>query len=81
MAIVKLKPRRVKASEVGLQIPANVNRKLFEQGFSRGMQSNTLTIFKASYRAGFRAAKLKLRALRRQQGIMDFPLRAKMSVG
>lgn len=81
MAVIKLKPRRVQASEVMVQVPARVDRALFEQGYSRGMQSNTLTIFKASYRAGFRAAKLKLRELRRQQGIVDFPMRAKMSVG
>lgn len=81
MAIIKFKTRRPHASEVGLHIPTHVDKKLFEQGFSRGMQSNTLTIFKASYRAGFRAAKLTLRELRRQQGIVDFPVRAKMSIG
>lgn len=81
MALVKLKPRAARAHEVGIQIPNHVDRELFQQGFDYGMRSNTLTIFKASYRAGFRAAKLKLRELRRQQGIVDFPMRSKMSVG
>lgn len=81
MAVIKLKTRGPKASEVGVHAPTHLDRELFEQGFSRGMQSSTLTIFKASYRAGFRAAKLKLRELRRQRGIIDFPMRAKMSIG
>jgi len=81
MALVRLKSRTARATEVGIHIPANVDKELFQQGFDYGMRSNTLTIFKASYRAGFRAAKLRLRELRHQQGIVDFPMRAKMSVG
>lgn len=81
MAVVKaLKPRLPEPAEVGVVVPTNVDKQLFEAGFRQGMSSNVLVEFRASFRAGFRAAKLHLRELRRAQGVVDLPRAQKMLV-
>ena len=80
MAIVKaLKTRLPTPAEVGIVVPDHIDKSLFEAGFQHGLHSNELVEFKASFRAGFRAAKLHLRDLRRAQGVVDFPARQKMT--
>jgi hypothetical protein len=79
-ALASLKRRAPAPTEVGVLVPTKVDKKLFEEGFSHGMASNELTVFKASFRAGFREAKRYLRELRRQQGVVEFPLRARLSI-
>jgi len=69
----------MKPEEVRIQIPKSVNRQLYEAGFEHGMKSNNLSIFKASYSAGFRAAKLYLKELREQQGVVHFPFKGKIN--
>jgi len=61
--------------DYGITIPATLNREEFLKGFAHGMKSNKLTIFKKSYCAGFRTAKLLSTELRKQQGIIDFPFK------
>lgn len=78
--VVKLKPTLPSATELVVQLPATLNKQLFQSGYEHGMRSNTLTNFKASYRAGFRAAKQHLRELRESQGISPFPTRTKCVV-
>jgi hypothetical protein len=66
--------------ELGLKIPATLRTDRFCQGFAhalRGGQLNQVEYFRLSFRLGFRAAKLYLRAERRRRGILDFPMRAR----
>ena len=46
-------------TEVGLI--RGCNKELFREGYEHGLKSNVLTNFKASYREGFRKAKLEIR--------------------
>ena len=62
-----------RTSEVSVTLPPHIDEALFTSGFEHGLRSNTLTNFKASYRAGFREAKRVLREQRRQQGIIEVP--------
>jgi hypothetical protein len=55
----------------------------YQAGFThamRGGQLDKIEYFRLSFREGFRAAKLQMRALRRKQGIVDFPLQGRMKV-
>lgn len=76
-AVLKFKPQSPMADEIEIRLPSTVNKSLFKSGFDHGMRSNTLTNFKASYRAGFRAAKLYIRELNATQGIHSMPRRSK----
>ena len=67
----------MKPQDFGIDIPNTLKEEDFCAGFEHGMQSNTLTKFKMSYRMGFRTAKLLLRELRKQQGVLQFPMKAK----
>jgi hypothetical protein len=68
-------------AEVGIVIPTHLREDRFCQGFDhalRGGQITRVEHLKLSFREGYRCGKLYLRALRRRQGIMDFPMRARV---
>jgi hypothetical protein len=72
--------------DVGISIPPNLITDRFEAGFRHGLEGRTLNQvphLRKSFREGFRAAKLYLRWLRRQNGVLEFPARhhMKTSVG
>lgn len=73
-----------KATEVLTGIPTHVKRDLFEDGFQHSIRGGQLTDpkvhFKMSFREGFRAGRLYLKELRRQQGVVEFPLQGKIKV-
>lgn len=62
----------------GIKVPVDLDEQLFRAGFAHGMMSNQLTIFKKSYCEGFRIAKLLCKELRKEQGIIDFPMKARI---
>ena len=70
----------MKPQDFGIKIPANLVKEDFVAGFEHGIKSNTLTKFKLSYRMGFRTAKLLLIELRKQQGVLQFPMKAKFKL-
>lgn len=64
--------------EIGLQIPPHLIADRFSAGFDHGLKGGQLDhieYFRRSFRLGFRAAKLYLREVRRQRGILQFPMR------
>lgn len=66
--------------DLGLKIPATLRRERFCRGFEHALKGGHLTeveYFRLSFRLGFRAAKLYLREVRRQRGILEFPLRTR----
>ncbi|GMQ95267.1 MAG: hypothetical protein BMS9Abin13_380 [Patescibacteria group bacterium] len=77
MSKIRSLPSRVRAKEVGLTIPPNMNPELYRAGYEHGLKSNTLTNFKASYRAGFRCAKLEQKAKSR---VASLPQKMKFMV-
>ena len=64
--------------DFGITIPTDLIESRFREGFADGMTSNTLSKFKKSYREGFRAAKLLCKELRKQQGVLTFPMKARV---
>ena len=67
--------------DIGLNVPPDLRENRFNAGFKRALKGGHLTqveYFRRSFRLGFRAAKLYLREVRRKQGILQFPMRAKM---
>ena len=67
--------------ELGIRVPRHLRKDRFNQGFEhalKGGQLHRVEYLKLSFREGFRAAKLYLRGVRRQQGIVDFPLKAQV---
>ena len=70
-------------AEVSVVAPPSLQRDRYEAGFAHAMTGGKLDrieYFKLSFREGFRAAKLHLRALRRRQGIIDFPMQGKLKI-
>jgi hypothetical protein len=66
--------------ELGFRIPAHVARDRFCAGFAHALKGGQLTrveYLRLSFREGFRCAKLYLRLLRRQRGLLEFPARYK----
>lgn len=64
--------------EAGIRIPSYVMEDRFCAGFRHGLQGghlNKVAYMRLSFREGYRAAKLYLRALRRSRGILEFPAR------
>ena len=80
-AVVKFSLPYPPPVEVNIKIPSHLDKQLFQNGFDHGLQSNELTCFKASYRAGFREAKLYLRQAQQSQGILELPKRSRCRVG
>ncbi|HEB58885.1 MAG TPA: hypothetical protein ENJ01_06680 [Gammaproteobacteria bacterium] len=69
-------------ADVGLRIPPNLIARRFEEGFQHalaGGQIRSADQLRLSFREGYRAGKLYLKALRRRQGIVEFPLMGKLS--
>ena len=69
--------------EVGIRIPPHVKKDVFCAGFRHGLQGGHLVkaeYMRLSFREGFRASKLYLRALRRSRGILEFPARWRLSM-
>lgn len=64
--------------EAGIRIPAYLMADRFTAGFDHGLKGGQLDhvqYFRRSFRLGFRAAKLYLRDVRRQRGVIQFPAR------
>jgi len=75
--------RQLTATELAVSVPPFLIKERFQAGFAhamRGGQLDKVEYFKLSFRIGYRAAKLQMRDLRRKQGIIDFPLRAKIKI-
>jgi hypothetical protein len=69
--------------ELGMKIPPHLRENCFNSGFEHALRGGQLTEVKhlrLSFRMGFRAAKLYLWHVRREHGIIDFPLRAKVRI-
>ncbi len=64
--------------EIGIKIPPHLMADRFTAGFDHGLKGGQLDhieYFRRSFRLGFRAAKLYLRDVRRQHGVIQFPAR------
>jgi hypothetical protein len=67
--------------EAGIRIPSHLMEDRFCAGFRHGLQGGQLDrveYMRLSFREGYRAAKLYLRAVRRSRGILEFPARWRM---
>ncbi len=70
-------------ADVGIQIPPHLVPDRFRCGFLHALKGGQLTQveqMRLSFREGFRAGKLYLRALRRAQGIVTFPIQGRIRV-
>lgn len=68
-------------ADAGIRIPPHLMADRFTAGFDhalKGGQLNHLEYFRRSFRLGFRTAKLYLRRVRRQRGILQFPARYRL---
>ena len=66
---------------IGIRIPRHLMQERFRSGFRhalKGGQLSRVEHLRLSFREGFRAGKLYLRDLRRAQGVLMFPFRAKV---
>jgi len=59
--------------------PRTLNEKLYRAGYEHGLVSNTLTDLRASFRCGFRRAKLEQQEERRKQGVVTLPYKIKIA--
>lgn len=59
-----------------INIPKTFNKEIYLKGYRHGMISNELTDFRASFRAGFRLAKMELR---NQNNIRNLPKKLKFT--
>lgn len=67
--------------DVGIKIPRHYIKERYCSGFRCALEGCKITTseqLRMSFREGFRAGKLYLRALRRTQGIENFPLQGKV---
>lgn len=67
--------------EAGIKIPRHLLADRFTAGFDHGLKGGQLDhieYLRRSFRLGFRAAKLHLREVRRQRGVIQFPARYKL---
>ncbi len=78
-AVLRFTPPCPAPDDVGIKIPTHLDKQLFHNGFEHGLKSNELTCFKASFRAGFREAKLYLRQAQRNKGILELPTKIQFS--
>jgi citrate lyase alpha subunit len=75
--------RKKSVAGIEVAVPPSLLKDRFAAGFAhamRGGQLNKIEYFKLSFREGFRAAKLQMRAMRRNQGIIDFPLQGRVKM-
>ena len=64
-----------------IQVPAGLIEENYKAGFQHsvsGGQMSKREHFKKSFRLGFRAGRLYLREVRRNQGIIEFPMKGKI---
>jgi hypothetical protein len=69
--------------ELGIPIPAHLRKDRFCRGFHHALTGRQITRvehLKLSFREGYRCGKLYLRELRRRQGILQFPMRARVRI-
>ena len=69
--------------DLGLKIPSSLYEDRFNSGFLHALKGGRLDemeYFRLSFRMGYRAAKIYLREVRRERGIIDFPLRVKFKI-
>lgn len=67
--------------DVGITIPPHLKKDRFHSGFLHALRGGTITEVKQlqlSFREGFRAGKLYLRAERKRRGIVNFPLQGRI---
>ncbi len=70
-------------SEVGVAVPRRLRADRFQAGFDHGLRGGKLDhveYLRLSFREGFRAAKLYLKALRKERGIVSFPLQGRIKM-
>jgi len=70
-------------ADVGIQIPPHLMVDRFSSGFLHALKGGQLTeveMMRLSFREGFRAGKLYLRDLRREMGILEFPMKAQVRI-
>ncbi len=68
-------------AEAGIAVPRRLHADRFEAGFEHGLRGGKLDqveYLRLSFREGFRAAKLYLKALRKERGIVAFPLQGRI---
>jgi len=68
-------------TDVGIKLPPHIIQTRFENGFTHALRGGRITDVKQlrlSYREGFRAGHLYLKALRKAQGIQNFPLQGRL---
>lgn len=68
-------------AEAGVRIPPHLLADRFAAGFDhalKGGQLHRVEYFRRSFRLGFRAAKLYVREVRRQRGVLQFPARYRL---
>ena len=69
--------------DAGLKIPPDLREDRFCAGFEhalKGGQLSSAECFRRSFRLGYRAAKLYLRELHKQQGILSFPIQGRLKI-
>lgn len=75
--------RLPRPEDVGVKIPPELRGDRFCAGFEhalRGGQLSNVEYLRRSFRLGYRAAKLYLRDLHRQQGILSFPIQGRFRI-
>lgn len=83
MVSIRRKLTKVTPTEITINRPKKFNPELYKAGYEHGINGRQLCKiehFKASFRYGFRAAKLELKEIRRQQGILTFPVQGRVKV-
>ena len=68
---------------LNIETPAGLIEERYQAGFQHsisGGQMNKLEHFKKSFRLGFRAGRLYLREVHRSQGIIEFPMKARVKI-
>ena len=68
--------------EVGIKTPTHLIKARYDAGFKHALKGEQLfrtEHLKLSFREGYRAGKLYLKALRKQKGILTFPIQGRIS--
>lgn len=79
--VAKFKGKLPTPKEIGVTIPKSHNKEMFEEGFQHGLVSNKLLEhkhLKASFREGFRAAKLYLREMYKSKNVTVMSMKARI---
>ncbi|GMQ90287.1 MAG: hypothetical protein BMS9Abin10_0645 [Gammaproteobacteria bacterium] len=69
--------------DVGVEVPVFLRRDRFCAGFEHALRGGQLTkveYLRRSFRLGYRAAKVYVRELHRQQGVLSFPIQGRFKV-